>query len=575
VKHNFVGFVCVSVTVASALLRASTVTDLASRFSLDVPPGWQTSRDGNFVRLTGPGAYILAMPVDGGGRDPKRVDQIRNQFVQQWRGIRLLQSGPASLGAAPAQFSIFAGQNPNGQDAILKTITTTAGDTAFLLVFSSPTAQWTSLKAAVAQVENSFRVLPASAPHAVPTRHHAQSQTPPPGFQMVSRTQTGGQSFQMSFQASGNTSARSSFKGLYPHIGQYFDAPPALVGAYGDAAGRSVQAFFRASYRGARVIGMVLIAISGAEAKAAFLFDDARVFGRSFAQLSRGLAPAGNEGAGGGGGGGGGGEAQPLGRPLPLTPTMFPDGSGSMGLPAGWKIGSSWKGIVDATGPNGQLIIFGYYQQVAVNYFGQRPQIPGFLTGPYRAPAAALAAYVDSYTGFALSRGQGRLRIIEQVPTQGAGGQSAYISYDLEMQGKAARGLALISTAPIDNTTWVFYMSSVATMRERFNQDFPTMWEMWRSWTVNPAVFRERMDSALRSMRETFRILQETNANTQRTYDRTNLAWSQTIRGVTTIENTVSGWRGDVETRHVDEVVRQLNENGYQYRVVPLPELVP
>jgi hypothetical protein len=510
------------------------------------------------------------MPVEGGGRDPKRIDQIRNQFVQQWRGIRLLQSGPAKLGAANAQFSIFAGQNPNGQDAILKTVTTVAGDAAYLLVFSSPTSQWTSLKGAVAQVESSFRILPPAShpPQATPAPQHVQSQTPPAGFQMVSRTQSGGQSFQLTFQATGNTTARTSFKGLYPHIGRYFDAPPVLVGAYGDATGRSLQAFFRASYRGARVIGMVLIGISGAEAKAAFLFDDARVFGRSFSQLSRGLAPAATEGAGGG-------EVQPLGRPLPLTRTMFPDGSGAMGLPAGWKIGSSWKGIVDATGPNGQLIIFGYYQQVMVSYFGQRPQIPGFLTGPYRAPAAALAAYVDSYTGFALSRGQGKMRIIEQVPVQGAGGQSAYISYDVELQGRVARGLALISTAPIDQTTWVYYMSSVATPRERFAQDFPTMWEMWKSWTVNPAVFRERMDSAIRSMRETFRILQESHANTQRTYDRTNLAWSQTIRGVTTIENTVSGWRGDVETRHVDEIVRQLNENGYQYRVVPLPELIP
>jgi hypothetical protein len=255
---------------------------------------------------------------------------------------------------------------------------------------------------------------------------------------------------------------------------------------------------------------------------------------------------------------------------------MFPDGSGAIGLPAGWRIGSSWKGIVDAQGPEGQNVVFGYYQQVMVQFFGKPPASPGYLIGPYRNPASALAAYADSYTGFKISRGQARFRIIEQVPTQGSGrGEAAYISYDLDDQKAPYRGLAMVNTMPIDQTTWVYYMSVVAAPSNRFTRDFPTMWEMWKSWSVNPAVFKERMDNALRSMRETFRILQETHENTQRTYDRTNLAWSQTIRGVTTIENTVSGWRGDVETRYVDDIVRKLNENGFEYRIVPLPELIP
>ena len=70
------------------------------------------------------------------------------------------------------------------------------------------------------------------------------------------------------------------------------------------------------------------------------------------------------------------------------------------------------------------------------------------------------------------------------------------------------------------------------------------MWEIWKSWSVNPAVFRERMDAAMRSIRET------------------------------TVENVVTRTRVDVDTNVVNRVVDDLNAQGYNYRVAPLGELV-
>jgi hypothetical protein len=132
----------------------------------------------------------------------------------------------------------------------------------------------------------------------------------------------------------------------------------------------------------------------------------------------------------------------------------------------------------------------------------------------------------------------------------------------------------MVATAPVDNSQWFSYNSTLSAPVERFAQDLPTMWEIWKSWSVNPAVFRERMDDAIRSMRETTRILLETNENTRRTYDNVNHAWSQVIRGVTTVENVVTRIRTDVDTNVVDRLVEDLNAQGHNYRVVPLPELV-
>ena len=277
--------------------------------------------------------------------------------------------------------------------------------------------------------------------------------------------------------------------------------------------------------------GFLMAAVSDGSARAGLVFDASEQVPRSFPVLMRALGAGAPPAASAGGTGGG------IAQPQRLTPTGFPDGSGTIGLPAGWHIGSSFKGCVDVAGPQGQQVVLGYFQQVMTSWMGPPPPIPGFIMGPYRDPVAALQTYIDALSRGALRRREATFRLIEQSPVQSQNGRAAYITYEVQMSGKSAIGLGMVSTAPIDATTWVYYMSNIAAPRERFSQDFPTMWAMWKSWSVNPAVFRERMDAALQSMRETHRLIQETNANTQRTYDRVNHAWDQTIRGVTTIEH--------------------------------------
>ena len=388
------------------------------------------------------------------------------------------------------------------------------------------------------------------------------------GFTLVARNGPMGQALTATIPNA--SSARAALRSALRAAAGQFDSAPILVGAYADPRDQQMQALFSATQRGGRVTGFLMTAVENGNARAALVFDAAGQVQRSVPVLMRALA-AGEPAAGGTRPASGGGGA----RPQPLTQTMFPDGSGTIGLAAGWRIGSSWKGIVDAAGPQGQLLILGYYQQVMTTWSGPPPAIPGYILGPYRDPVSALQSYIDSYLKGALRRREATFRLIEQAPVPSNNGRASYISYEVQVAGRAATGLAMVSTAPIDGSTWVYYMSSVSAPRERFAQDFPTLWAMWKSWSVNPAVFRERMDAALQSMRETHRLLQESYANTQQTYDRVNHAWSQTIRGVTTIEHIGTGWRGDVDTNYVDRLVRGLNEQGADWRIVPLRDLVP
>jgi hypothetical protein len=80
-----------------------------------------------------------------------------------------------------------------------------------------------------------------------------------------------------------------------------------------------------------------------------------------------------------------------------LTPYVFPDGSGSMGLPPGWTMISAQLGDVSAQGPNGEMLRFGLVVPVVDPTSPQAGVLmagggaPGnFIAVPYSADAAAL-----------------------------------------------------------------------------------------------------------------------------------------------------------------------------------------
>lgn len=580
---RFPAFVLLTALLLAAQPRP--YRDPAGRYSFTVPANWTASPAGEMLTLRSGDSYALVAIIEGGGADPPRVAQFADQFGRQWKQYKRLQSGPAKLGGRDGAFAIYSGVNPAGVDAIVKAISAPNGTAAYLLLFSCPMNEWEAKKAPMEGIERSFvmgsagisgagRAMPSGPPQAPPQQVPPQRNVAAPqagggrqlpmGFTVAARNGASGQALTASF--TGGRSARATFSGIFKLVGSYFDQPPQLRAAFADAGDRELQGFFHAVYQGVPVRGAMVITVDGTKGYAGLLFDRHDTFAQSFSGLSRQMQASLPKGAPASGG------APARRRIEPLQQRQLTDSSGWISLPANWTITGSYKGVVDAQGPDGQMVSLGGYQVAYTNPLpGTPPNIP---TGPYRAPAQALGLLLDVSFQRALSRGLAQYQVIEQAPVQSPGGQSAYIMFKVNAQGKAQQGLALVTTKPIDNSQWFLYSSIVSSPVERFAQDLPTLWAIWKSWSVNPAVFRERMDAAIQSMRETSRIISETYANTQRTYDNVNAAWSQVIRGVTTVENIVTRVRTDIDTNIADRVVRDLNEQGYNYRVVPLPELV-
>ncbi|SPF40277.1 conserved hypothetical protein [Candidatus Sulfopaludibacter sp. SbA4] len=111
---------------------------------------------------------------------------------------------------------------------------------------------------------------------------------------------------------------------------------------------------------GKRITGMVMVSmLGGNQAGAAVMYDDAARFGKTanalFQKLSEALRPAANQSTGA--------PARASSFPA-LRRTPFPDGSGSIGLPAGWRITSAGAGSVRASGPNGESVALAVIYQI-------------------------------------------------------------------------------------------------------------------------------------------------------------------------------------------------------------------
>jgi hypothetical protein len=375
----------------------------------------------------------------------------------------------------------------------------------------------------------------------------------PAGFEVVSRNgaigQTSiGQTWIREFSAQ---SARTALPGVIRQVAPFFSQfqVDAAIGNRGD---QHAQAYFRGLTQGQPVRGRIAVFAANGKASAAVWFDQAQAFASSSSSLLGSLSN-------GGGAPGGGGRA-----PAPLQMVNF--GAGAIGVPAGWRITSAQNGGVDLAGPAGEGVSLGNPFTIPE----QAPPQVGF-SGPYRSPDQALVGFLT-----ATYRGQARVRILEMAPVQYQGGQAAYLHYEFAHQTQGVyEGLALVITSQMTPGYWQYYQSLAHAPKGRFAQVFPTMWAMWKSWSLNPALLKARMDQSLATMREIHAIQQGITAD--RSNSAANRSWAvgQLLQGVTSIEEISTRWRTDVNANNVQDLLRALNRNGVEWQEVPLERINP
>jgi hypothetical protein len=340
---------------------------------------------------------------------------------------------------------------------------------------------------------------------------------------------------------------------------RYFDGAPVVSGAVGDPDDRGIMAFFDARLQGAPVRGVALVQLNdGGGGGVAFIFDRPADLGRSFPGLARQLGSVQVPG----------GPAQ---RPLALQQQTTPDGKAAIGVPVCWRITGWGNGAVDVGGPQGQLVDVGIYLPIMVQPTFVGP-VAGAIYLPYIAdPAVAVRAVSEAQSRQAVARGGPAVTDIQvleryETPPPTGAGQAAYLFARSRIGGRPHFHFALVNTAPIDAGSWAYYYSTVGAPDGVFQRDFALMLQVWRSWSLNQQMLRDRLQDAAQKMRQTSEILRAASRGQSEAFDRANKGFSNHIRGIEVLEHSPSGRRGNFDRDFADAVVKT---DPTKFRLVP------
>jgi hypothetical protein len=198
--------------------------------------------------------------------------------------------------------------------------------------------------------------------------------------------------------------------------------------------------------------------------------------------------------------------------------------------------------------------------------------VAGAIYLPFIAdPAVAVRVVSEAQSRQAVMRGAPAvtdIEVLERQPTPpptGAG-QAAYLLARSRVGGRPHYHFALVNTAPIDAGTWTYYYSTVGAPDGVFQRDFALMLDVWRSWSLNQQMLRDRMQDAANTMRQTGEILRSASRGQSEAFDRANRGFSYYLRGLEVLEHTPSGARGNFDRDYADAVVRA---DPTKYRLVP------
>lgn len=355
-----------------------------------------------------------------------------------------------------------------------------------------------------------------------------------------------------------------------------FDEKPALAGAFGDEKDKQCQASFTAKLKGQAVKGSVLCGVGDKGAAVSIVFDRADAPPAEVASLV-GSLPVLN---------------QWVTHPLP-------GGSGTVQLPADWKITqSSQLGTVIAEGPAGQSVGLGVGAEVVDPHSFIAAQVRAngtMLVAPYADPVTTLKNITPQLSSMSQRRGGPPItlnRIITNSPAQAQipGGQAAWITCALTKgtgpSSVAVREIALLECYPVGPMGWGLYTSYATGPDATFDRDLPIMMQIAQSWKLNDQNVmnnsRQMIDAqnrnfaafqaSMKAKNEAFDGYMESLRNADRVRERSNADFDEIIRGYRTVEDSQTGYRKEVDLGYSKEIVDKLNEKeGYnRYKEIPL-----
>ena len=214
-----------------------------------------------------------------------------------------------------------------------------------------------------------------------------------------------------------------------------------------------------------------------------------------------------------------------------LTTKEFPDGTGTIGLPADWKIDGSYRGTVFCDGPSREKAIMGMAFVIG------RPNHPANNQGiPYNGPMGRDGDLIGALKAVLAKNGTKLISLrTREAPSPAPGTPATYFLYEMESKGVRSIALGYFSAIMDNDQTlpyWQLYSSAVMAPKETFMKEFPTLMAVWDSYRPNGKKPREGSDGAMidAAISENLKLRRQTLKEQQDAFDRMNERFKSVIQ---------------------------------------------
>ncbi len=279
------------------------------------------------------------------------------------------------------------------------------------------------------------------------------------------------------------------------YVHSHFGDAPVVGKVFQSRDAQNFGAFFTVTAKtqgDKRIAGLAIVSIApGIKPAAAVLYDDSSRFAKTEPVVLRALTeawksasppPASSAGAASG-------------SVPPLTPTRFPDGSGAVNLPAGWRIKFASHGAATIVGPRGEAVLLS--NSVGPIYDANNPQVQARMryANPNHPPI--LCPSSDALHTYLCVLQQGgaqpvfQLRNSRPLPPQGRAVQSVLIDADLDLhdgRGLLSCELGLNVTAPTALGDRTLGLNGTCAPQSSAAQEQPTLKAIYDSYSINGQV---------------------------------------------------------------------------------------
>jgi hypothetical protein len=376
----------------------------------------------------------------------------------------------------------------------------------------------------------------------------------------------------------GQMTPQAALNATLKQVDTSYGNQPQLGKVLQNKAGTVWESFFTVNDKagGTAMTGMVIVyAPQSGTAAGAYLIDTSARFPQSVnsmfqtlvQQVTGGASASAPASSGSAAASGQSGPAQKL------TPVVFPDGSGSMGLPPGWKLTRAQLGDASASGPNGEMLRFGLTIPIldptnpqSRGLMGRNGPPGNFLAIPYNSDAATLFTQASAQIARKMRTQAPAVTIqnVRNLPLSGGRNFMVYGSVDTHNgQGPQAMIAQMIVTTVQMMGSYQMTVFEITAPPQVMVSEAATISEIYPNYSRNTAyvnaVANQQIQQGLAQEKQ---FISTVNAYTDSS-DRMTAGMSNLLRGQTVIRDTENGGHATTSDGLAD-LLTQSNPNLFE-----------